>query len=193
MQAAVLTLYILFCLAYLFLLGSEKTVRLIKAIPAAILALYSLINGNLLFFLIFIFAGTGDYLLTFPGKLYLGALFFSLAYTTLNLLTFSHFSWVYLLAIVPYIVVLFLIKDELEGKKVLYPLAFYSIVVILFLVINAMGNIFHTGNLVLGFGLLLLAVSDMAIAVRFAMPSKIISIVIMATYYAGLILVSGFF
>ena len=58
-QTVALTLFILFSLAYLILLGNEKAGRLIKAIPAAILAVYSLISGNLPFFLIFIFAGTG--------------------------------------------------------------------------------------------------------------------------------------
>jgi hypothetical protein len=116
---------------------------------------------------------------------------FAVAYTTLNLITFSYFSPLYLLIAIPMAAVILWLRDELMKQGIFYLLIAYAALVIFFLLVNAMGHFFHSGSIALGLGLLLLAVSDVFIGIRFSKPFKYISYIIMITYYAGLLLVSG--
>ena len=191
METTTLLLFILSGLTYLFLLGNKKIGPPVKTLPALILAIYSLLTANLPFALVFFLAALGDYLLTLPNKFYWGACSFAAAYTILNLTTFAHFSPLYLLAVIPFFAVFFLFKEGLVRENAFYPFLAYGLAVVAFLVVNSMGHLVYTGRLILGLGLLSLAVSDMLIAVRLARPFKGASHVIMITYYAGLIMVSG--
>ncbi len=189
MKTTVILIFIFFGLAYLFLIDNKKAGPYVKVLPALTLAGYSLYCGNLPFALVYLLAGAGDYLLTHPGKFFWGAAVFAIAYSTLNLVTFAHFSPLYLLAILPCAALVFLIGKGLVREKVFFPLLAYGIVVIAGLVVNAMGHLFHSGMPLTGLGLLSLAVSDLIIATRFAHPRKYLSYLIMVTYYTGLLLV----
>ena len=191
MKTVTLLLFIVSGLAYICLINNKKVGPFVKVLPAAILAIYSLLSASLLFALIFILAGLGDYLLTRPGKFYWGACAFTVAYSVLNLVTFAHFSPLYLLAVVPFFALFFWFKEGLVRENAFYPFLAYGIVVVAFLVVNAMGHLTCTGRVILGLGLLSLAISDIVIAVRLARPFKYDSYIIMITYYTGLALVSG--
>lgn len=187
----VLTLFILAALVYLFLMNNPQARPISKPIPAAILAVYFLSSLNLPMALVYILAGIGDYLLVFPARLIWGMLVFAASYTILNLVAFYYFSPFYLLIAVPMAVVLLLLRKGLVEKGIFYPLAAYSALVILVLLVNAMGHLFHGGSTSTGLGLFLLALSDIFIGIRFSKPFTHISYVVIISYFAGLLLVSG--
>ncbi|MFO8193039.1 MAG: hypothetical protein R6U08_09840 [Bacillota bacterium] len=190
-ETLVLTLFIISSLVYLFLMNNPQAKPISKPIPATILAVYFLSSFNLPMALVYILAGIGDYLLIFPARLIWGMLAFAAAYTILNMVTFFYFSPFYLLIAVPMVVVLLLLRKGLVKKGIFYPLVAYTILVILVLLVNAMGHLFHGGSTSVGLGLLLLALSDIFIGIRFSKPFAHISYIVIITYFAGLILVSG--
>ncbi|HED24549.1 MAG TPA: hypothetical protein ENN91_05430 [Firmicutes bacterium] len=190
-ETLVLTLFILAGLVYLFLMNDPQAKPISKPIPAAILAVYFLSRLNLPMALVYILAGIGDYLLIFPARLIRGMLAFAAAYTILNAVTFFYFSPLYLLIAVPMAAVLLLLRKGLVKKRIFYPLIAYTALVILVLLVNAMGHLFHGGSTSTGLGLLLLALSDIFIGIRFSRPFTHISYIVIITYFAGLALVSG--